>query len=114
MTQANPEWSTNFNGAMHSIDVLSRAALLGDVSWCRFKRFIDIGGAHGSVLNAVLLAVPGSTGTSWLGQPCVACVNLLVAPASTWWPERTLCASSALSPPCSRTLQACCSTSRTS
>lgn len=60
--QARPEWQENFNGAMHSVDALSRAALVADCDWRRFSRFLDVGGAYGSVLNALLLSVPAATG----------------------------------------------------
>lgn len=71
--QARPEWQENFNGAMQSVDALARAALVTDCDWARFSRFIDVGGAYGSVLNALLLAVPGATGArAWwqADRPC--------------------------------------------
>jgi len=64
--QANPEWQDNFNDAMQGIDALSRAALMADVDWQRFTRFIDVGGANGSVLNALLLENPDATGVLWI------------------------------------------------
>jgi ferredoxin len=66
---------------MHSVDALSRAAIVADCDWARFSRFIDVGGAYGSVLNALLLAVPGSTGAhmSWqagASMPAARCQHV--------------------------------------
>jgi hypothetical protein len=47
---------------MQSIDGLGLAALIADFNWTRFDRFVDVGGAFGSVLNALLAHNPKAHG----------------------------------------------------
>ncbi|KIZ04825.1 Chavicol O-methyltransferase [Monoraphidium neglectum] len=53
-----PKNQEDFSAGMQSIDGLGLAALIADFNWTRFDRFVDVGGAFGSVLNALLAHNP--------------------------------------------------------
>ncbi|KIZ04824.1 Chavicol O-methyltransferase [Monoraphidium neglectum] len=66
-----PENQEDFNAGMKSVDGLGLAALIADFDWERFDRYIDVGGAFGSVLNALLVHNPKAHGVLF-DQPHVA------------------------------------------
>lgn len=57
-----PDVQKLFSESMAASDSLSVPALLRDYEWGRFSRFIDIGGAHGTFLAAILRAHPSARG----------------------------------------------------
>lgn len=68
--------------------------MLADYKWGKFNRFIDVGGAHGSVLAALLGAHPQASGVLF-DLPQVLLLHVRTLPCkskpshSTWlWPAR--------------------------
>lgn len=57
-----PEVEELFSRAMETSDSLSRRVLLTDYRWGDFSRYLDVGGAYGSLLAALLQEHPGSSG----------------------------------------------------
>jgi hypothetical protein len=66
VAQERPENQEDFNAGMKSVDGLGLAALIADFDWERFDRYIDVGGAFGSVLNALLVHNPKAHGEGLL------------------------------------------------
>ena len=60
--QKNPEWFAIFNRAMTSFSMASAPALVAGYGWSRFKKLVDVGGGHGSLLASILEANPGVNG----------------------------------------------------
>jgi hypothetical protein len=58
--QEHPDLQEDFSDGMQSIDGLGLAAIIADYDWNRYSRYLDIGGASGSVLNALLAHNPSA------------------------------------------------------
>ena len=61
--QKNPEWFRIFNAAMTDFSRAAAPVLVAGFPWGRFKRLVDVGGGHGSLLAAILEANPNLQGT---------------------------------------------------
>ncbi len=72
--KARPATETVFSRAMAEVNGLSAKAVIGDYYAVRsFKRIVDIGGAHGAFLAAILEGLPGNATQGLLfDQPQVA------------------------------------------
>ncbi|KAK9803137.1 hypothetical protein WJX72_000092 [[Myrmecia] bisecta] len=56
--RAHPEAGANLGEAMHAMDGFGLEAVVDDYRWGRFTRVIDVAGAHGSFLAAILRKHP--------------------------------------------------------
>jgi hypothetical protein len=82
--QARPEVEEVFSKAMHNVDSQSLKAQLSDFEWGRFQRVIDVGGANGSVLAAVLLRNPQMHGVLFDQPQVVAKAELAWQKQAEW------------------------------
>jgi len=57
-----PEETTVFNAAMEAMSRNVAPAIIAACDFTRFKRIVDVGGANGALLAAILTANPQSTG----------------------------------------------------
>jgi hypothetical protein len=57
-----PEETTIFNAAMDAMSRNVAPAIIAACDFTRFKRIVDVGGANGALLAAILTASPRSTG----------------------------------------------------
>jgi hypothetical protein len=57
-----PEESTVFNAAMSAVSRNVAPAIIAAYDFTRFERIVDVGGANGALLAAILTASPRSTG----------------------------------------------------
>lgn len=57
-----PEETTTFNAAMEAMSRNVAPAIIAACDFTRFKRIVDVGGANGALLAAILAASPHSTG----------------------------------------------------
>lgn len=57
-----PEETTIFNSAMEAMSRNVAPAIIAACDFTRFKRIVDVGGANGALLAAILAASPHSTG----------------------------------------------------
>jgi hypothetical protein len=60
--ESHREEALDFSAAMAGITAMGIQAVLAAYSFAGAERIVDVGGAHGSVLAAVLKAVPGARG----------------------------------------------------
>jgi SAM-dependent methyltransferase len=67
---ANPQDAQVFNAGMTSGSALDASALVAAYDFSRFERIVDVGGGHGELLRAILLANPKLSGVL-ADQPAV-------------------------------------------
>jgi len=66
----HPEAATIFNDAMTSVSSRDISTILAAYDFSRFERIVDVGGGHGALLEAILLANPKVRGVL-ADQPAV-------------------------------------------
>lgn len=73
----NPADAEVFNGAMSAGSQFSASAIVSAYDFSQFKRVVDVGGGHGTLLHAILLSAPQVTGVLYDLPEVVANANIL-------------------------------------
>ncbi len=82
--RAKPKQERQFSNAMTAVDALGVPATLSDYRWGSFKRFIDVGGAHGSFLAAAMRRFDGIQGVLFDQPTVIAAAREKWQPGAQW------------------------------